>query len=450
MTTKVLEAELRIIGVDNTGRVFDNVAGKFDKLQGALNAGGSAAAKFGGAGVAAMNNVATAADRVDGILSQITKTLASGYILHKIVQLGRESEVAFAKLDDIRRMQAAAAGTAETPPALLEQQERLGRGATRFSDLEIAKAQLAVEQSGVALERVAPIIDQAKDFAVAMDATDLAQVAKHLVETGEALKQVGQASPAALQHLTDLETKLHLISGMKEEFIAGAMAQGGVAATAVGLSPASIMAMIKLMSSTGVEGDAAGTTIRLLTTKLAAPGQQGIEALASMGIDYRKFVTEGGLSPESFQAFMKRQGLKIKEIQPGSWAKIFADPKVMGNEEEFTKVVVAAAYGRLRDKKGKIKSSAIKTLTEDVQKYYAENVSKVDTEGLVEAMVAAHPTLEQLTALFGTLRAARSLPFLRDQVEYEQLKKQFENVPEGSPRKSRKSRKRGLAAPTAG
>jgi len=432
----VLEAEARISAVDATGPVFDNVAAKFDKLKGTLSSGGDAVTKFGGSGVAAMNDVGAAADRVDSTLTRIIGVLASGAILHKITALAEASALAYADLDDVRRMQAATAGTAEAPPALVEQARRLGRGATRFSEIDVSKAQLAVQQAGVAVDAVGPVIEGAKDFAVAMQATDLAQVAKHLVETRDALKQIGEESPAALQRLMDREVKLHQISGMSEEAIAAAYAQGGVTAAATGLSDASVAAMLALMARTGVTGEAAGTTLRLFLTKLAQPGKEGIEALGGMGIDYQKFTTEGTLTPEAFANFMARHGMIVTERQAGALAKIFANPEIMGSQDRFANEVINAAGATLRDKHGQIKREATKKLTEDVQKFYAEHIGKVDYEGLVEAIEAAHPTLAQLTPLFGTLRAARALPFLRDQTEYERVKALFENVPEGMPAKA--------------
>jgi len=116
------EAEVRIRAVDeNVQQVFDNVEGKVNKLSRAIGSGGDAVAKFGGHGVAAMNAVGNAADRVDTILTKITGMLASGYIVHKMAALAEESFLLTAKLDDARRRQEAVAG-GKMPAGFIEQQ----------------------------------------------------------------------------------------------------------------------------------------------------------------------------------------------------------------------------------------------------------------------------------------------------------------------------------------
>jgi len=421
-----LDSELRITAFDATGPIFDNIAGKVDKLKGSLGSVEGGVSKFGSSSVGALNNVHAAAERVDAMLGKIAATLASGYLLHKVEELGKESYLAFAKLDDIRRRQAATAGTPTAPPEFIEQQERLGRGATRFSDVEIGNAQLAVQQMGLSIADAARVVEGAKDFAVAMDASDLAQVAKHSVEAAEGLKELGQESPAAFEHLKDQMVKLHQLSGMSEEAIAAAYAATGPTVAATGLSAAAFEAMMTMVSRTGADP---GEILRMFLTKLQAPGEKGIEALGAMGIDYSKYTTEGRLTPESFKAFMHRHGMKVTERKPGVLAGALAG---MHSEEDLVKAVVAAAGDSLKDKHGEIKESAIKQLTKDAKEYYEENIAKVDVTGLIEAIQAKHPTLGQIEPLLGTRRAARALPFLTDQKEYERVKTQFENIPEGT------------------
>jgi hypothetical protein len=421
---KIIEAEARITAVDATGPILDNVAAKFNKLSGVLGAVEGGARKFGGAGVQAMNNVGAATDKVHESINRLVATLASGFVLHKIEQLGKESYLAFAKLDDIRRMQAATAGAAAAPPAFIEQQERLGRG-TRFTMEDVGKAQLAVQQAGLAVADAVRIVEGAADYAVAMDTSDLAQVTKHALEAAEGLKEVGQESPAAFERLKDQMVKLHQLSGMSEEAIAAAYAATGPTVAATGLSAAAFDAMMTMVSRTGADP---GEILRMFLTKLQAPGKEGIEALGAMGIDYKKFTTEGTLTPDSFKAFMHRHEMKVTERKPGVLAALLA--KVQ-SEQDFVDMVVGAAGESFKDKKGELIPGKIKQLAKDAKEYYAENIAKVDVTGLIEAIQAAHPTLGQIEPLLGTRRAARALPFLTDQKAYEEVKAQFEHIPEG-------------------
>jgi hypothetical protein len=373
-----------------------------------------------------MNNVGAAASQVEATLGKITGILASGFILHKVIELGKESERAYANLDDIRRKQAATAGADTAPPAFLEQQKRLGSGATRFTETDVAKAQLAVQQMGLSEAEAVRVVEGAPDYAVAMGASDLAQAAKDSVQAAEGLKELGGP---AFEYLKARMLKLHQVSGMSEEAIAAAYAAVGPTVASTGLSEPALAAMMTMTSRKGADP---GEILRMFLTKLMKPGDEGIEALAGMDIDYQKFVTEGTLTPESFKKFMHRHGMRVSEKQHGALAHLFANREIMGDEEKFTKEVIAAAGPSLRDKNGEIKESAIKELTKDVKKFYAEHIGKVDVTGLIAAIEAKHPTLDQLEPLIGSRRAAKALAFLTDPKEYERVKTQFENIPEGT------------------
>ncbi len=428
MAQKIIEAEARITAVDATGPVFDNVAGKFNKLSGALNSIGGSAMKFGGTGVAALNNVGAAADKFGASISKMGTLLASGYLLHKITELRNESLHLFAKLDDIRRMQAAVAG-GTTPPAFIEQQERLGRGANKFTEADFANAQLRLQRRGLSNADVTRVVEGATDFAVAMDASDLGQVAKDLVEAAEGLKELGQESPAAFEHLKGRLVKLHQLSDMSEEVIHAAYAAAGPTVASTGLSEAAFAAMMTMAYRQ--TGEDPGEILRMFLTKLMAPGKEGIEALGAMGIDYSKYTTEGQLTPDSFKAFMARHDVKVTERKGGMGPTLAAMLAGVHGERDLVNAVVDAAGPSFRDKHGEIKEAAVKQLAADAKKYYAEHIARVDVTGLIAAIEAKHPTLDQLEPLIGTRRAAKALPFLTDQKTYDQLKAQFENIPEG-------------------
>jgi hypothetical protein len=422
---RLIEAEARITAVDATGPVFDNVAAKVNKLHVALDQVGGSAMKFGGVGVRAMNDVGTAAEKVDATISKIGAALASGYLLHKIAELGREAALAYANLDDVRRMQAAALG-GQVPPALLEQQQRLGRGATRFSQTEIAKAQLEVMQEGIDPGLVAPIIDIAKVYAPAVGAGgNLPEAAKHLAQMTEALKQVGQEGaqlPAAVSRIADMAVKMHQIGGMSEADVSEAFTQGGVAAIAAGLSPATFAALITTAHRTGLGGGAAGMGVRMMVSRLLAPGKKGLDALEDMGIDYDAFAKGKGLSQEGLQKHLAGQfGPELAEKMAASTTDVFADEDAMGNKKEFVERMFDAISPDKKD---------AKALTKALESYYKSAIEGVDVEGLLKALEGKPAS--KIIPLFGARAAGRVIPFLRDQEQLEQLTGQYATVKEGT------------------
>ena len=115
-----------------------------------------------------------------------------------------------------------------------------------------------------------------------------------------------------------------------------------------------------------------------------------------------------------------------------SVASIFADPAIVGDRSLFIqKMFEALAPGFGTGKGGKMKASDAKRLTKAISDYYTDSVGKVDSEGLLRAIMGAHPTLAQLNELFGYRQGARIDAALRDLDLFNNYENQIANVPQG-------------------
>lgn len=425
MAEKMLQAELVVTAKDATGAALEAVSGKLAKL-------GAAAKAVAGAPVRAMRQISTAAAAADKTMAKVGGALAGGYVASKIAGVSRDVLTTYRKFDDLVRYQRAILGlTPEEQKPFIDQAIHAG-ASTRYNDLQVIEAQLDLAQRGVQRDFIRPIVDAAMQYGQAMNA-ELPEAAKTiegiLFSTGKHLED-GNTALQVAKHTVNEAVKLAKIGGLDNDDIRGFFKYAGLAGSTAGLSDESIGAMAALMRRSNIGGEEAGVAVRAVAGRLVGPTQQGIAALAAMGIDYGKFTSlPGGLSASNFQTFM---ALKFGSAVGGRMAahvgKILADPDVLGSESEFIKQIYGATHGQFG--KGKLRAADANKLTKAITDYYKLSVGKVDSDGLLRAMLGAKPTLGQVNALFGQKQGARVMAFMEDAAKFDEYYNKLKETPQ--------------------
>jgi hypothetical protein len=424
-----LEAQAVIKAKDETGAVIEQVTSKLKKLAQATRAVGSAP-------VNSLQQAARIADRADHVVGKVSRAIAGGYAAAKVAQIGGNVVETYKTFDDLRRYQKAILGlTDDQQKPLIDQAIRMG-GTSRYNDLQVIEAQLSLAQRGVQLNLIQPIVEAAKEYGQAMNA-ELPEAAKTiegiLFSTGKVLGDGVDALKVA-RHVADEAVKMAKIGGYSDEDLKEFFKFGGLSGSTAGLSDQSIESMGALMHRANIPGSEAGVAVRAIAGRLVAPTKEGLDALAAVGIDFNKFTSmPGGLSASNLESFMtQRFGHRLSAKGRGGVADILADPEVVGNRSEFiSRMFEALSPGFGKGKGGKMRPQDARELTKGISDFYKESVGKVDSEGLLRAIMAANPTLAQMDALFGQKQGARALAAMRDVARFNEYYDKLKNVPEG-------------------
>lgn len=429
VTTTNLTTQLAIKALDETGDIPERVAGKFRRMARAINQ--AAAAPVG-----ALRSAAVAAERIDRTTARLGAAVAAGYAASKVAAIVRNVADVGEKYDDLVRYQRAVMGISpDQQKPLIDQAIKLG-GSTPFNDLQVLEAQLSLAQRGIQEKFIIPIIDAAKNYAQAMN-TDLPAAAQAvegmLFSTGKVITDAKEAAEVS-QRAVDEMAKAAKISGFSDDDMRQYVKYSGLAGSTAGLSDAAILALGALMHRANIPGDEAGVATRALAGRLVAPTGFGLDALAAMGIDFNRFTSiPGGLSPANLQTFMTQKfGRNISGAGMAHVAAIMANPEIVGDRSQFiAKMFDALAPGFGHGRGGKMRAQDSKKLTMAISDFYKDSVGKVDSEGLLRAIMAAHPTLGQLNDLFGQKQGARIDAALRDLDRFNDYENQIAHVPAG-------------------
>lgn len=425
---RVIESEARIIARDATGNTFEAVAGKVNKLSAAMK-------NVGNSSVGMVGNVAQGMAKVDSMIGKLAKSLVAANIAHKMVSIADGVSKTFAQFDDLVRYQRAIAGlTVEMQKPFIDQAVK-GGATTKYNDIQWIEAQNSLIGRGINKDFVRPIVEAAANYGQAMN-TDLTQAATAvegvLFSTGKHLETMADALAAA-HRAVDVMVKLAKIGGLSNEDITEGIKYAGLSGSTAGLSDESIGAMLALMHRSNIAGNEGGVAIRAVAGRLVSPTKKGVEALASMGIDYNSYVHGATLSAGSFQNFMAlRFGQKLGGAMARNIGKLFEDPEVTGSGAEFTTKVFDATKGLLTGgKHGKVTAQDSEKLAKSIRDYYKLTAAGVDSEGLLRAIIAAHPTLGQVNAFVGEKQGGRAIAFMRDLALYDDYVKKLREAPEG-------------------
>lgn len=438
-----LQAEAIITAKDETGAVIEGVTGKLKKLGAAVRAVGSAP-------VQALQASARAADRADHVVNKVGRAIVGTYIASKVTEVGAGVIDSYAKLDDLLRYQRAVMQISEQQQQpMLKQAMELG-ASTPYDALQVAEAQLALAQRGIKEDLILPIVKSATEYAQAMS-VELPQAAQTveglLFSTGQVVTD-GTAALAAAKRAVDQMAKAAKISGMSDEDLREGIKFSGLAGSTAGLSNATILASLALQKRANIPGSEAGVAIRALAGRLVAPTKEGLDALAAMGIDYNKYTSlGGGLSAGNLNEFMaQRFGHHLSNKGIANVARIFGDPEILGDRDKFVSAMFDAlrpGFGKGRGRK--MRPQDARELTKAISDYYKNSVEHVQSEALLHAIMAAHPTIGQLNEIFGQKQGARIMAIMRDQERFEQYEHAIAEAPEGFAESIAEERQGGFA-----
>jgi hypothetical protein len=424
---RVIEAEARITGKDLTGNTFTAIEGKVNKMSAAMKNVGSSSLQM-------VSGVTQGMAKVDSVIGKLAKSLVAANIAHKMTSIAEGVSKTFAQFDDLVRYQRAIAGMTQAQQKPFIDQAVRGGGSTKYNDIQWIEAQNSLLGRGVNKEFVRPIVEAASQYGQAMN-TDLVSAATAvegaLFSTGKHLETFSEAIQVST-HAVDFMVKLAKIGGLNNEDITQAIKYGGLSGSTAGLSDETLGAMWALMHRSNIGGAEAGVATRALAGRLVAPTKKGVEALASMGIDYNQYVHGAVMSPSSFGNFMAlRFGQKLGAGMSQRVGKVFEDPEVTGNAAEFTTKVFDVVKGSFAGGKKGMKAQDSEKLTKAIRDYYKISSGGVDSEGLLRAIIAAHPTLGQVNAFAGEKQGGRLIAVMRDLALFEEKYRQLKEAPEG-------------------
>ncbi len=400
---KVIEAEARISASDKTGDVFATVAKKVQRL-------GEASQKVNGrvsATVARMGKVMDAA-----------VPIAAAATAHKARDLARHVVETYREFDDVRRYQKAVMGLSdEAQKPFLEQARRLGTN-SQFSANQVLEAQLDLAQRGVKQEFIVPMIEQAKNYAAAMNVSlpDAAKTLEAIIfSTGKHIESAGEAF-AVMEKTVNMSVKLAKIGGLDNEDIKGAFKFGALSGSKAGLSDELMGSAFALMRRSGIEGSEAGVAVRAMASKLMSPTRSGLMALNAMGIDYNKFQKmPGGLSVDNFGKSVQTElGTTISAKNRKRLEDVFNNSEIVADRNQFTAAVTDILKDQFVNKKGKVDAASAKKIAKVAGAFHKLSAENIDAMGLLMAIAEANPNMAQLNALFTSQQAGRISTVVRN------------------------------------
>lgn len=421
---RILKGEVVISAEDATGSVFAQLEAKTARLRQQVGALSGVVGR----------GLPASLEKLDRSMSKMGAAIAGGYAVAKVSQaLGKVVEI-YKSFDDIVRYQRAITGmTPEQQAPFITQATHLG-ATTPYNDIKVLQAQLDLMQRGVKTEFVGPITEMAADYAQAMNA-ELPEAAKTiegiLFSTRKHIEDGNQALAVA-HHTVDYAVKLAKIGGLDNEDVTQLFKYAGLSGSTAGLSDESIGAMAALMRRSNIRGDEAGVAIRSIAGSLVSPTQKGQAALLSMGIDWSKFLQmPGALSVDRLDMLMKQNlGKQIPASMRGRLAAALSNPELLGDQATFVAKLSELLGPMFAGGKRKGAQDSEK-FAKTVQQFYKNAAKSVDSEGLLRAIIQAHPTLAQANALFGQKQGARALAAMSDPKLFHEFFEKLKETPEG-------------------
>ena len=335
--------------------------------------------------------------------------LGGGYALHKGREAGRVVLQKSGEFDyAIRRQRAFADLTQdEQSRILIPQAERIGAD-TKFTNADIVEAQTTVANRLPAHMKnaatIAPLVGQMKNYALSMKGTSMDDAAQavtgFLLSTGKDISTPDKAD-AESRRASNLLLRMSKLGAMSHDDVMPFVQRGVSAGRIAGLSDETMAALAIGMKRSNISGDQAGTALRTLSSKLVAPTNKGLAALATAGIDYNQYTKmPGGLSVDGLEAKFKQDfGKSFTPAIRESLSEALSDEDIIGDRGRFTEAVTDAVSSLFTPKKdGKMRASDRQALSKKVGEFHKFSAESVDSEGLLMAILRRDPTLAVLNA----------------------------------------------------
>ncbi|WP_336801728.1 phage tail tape measure protein [Kaistia sp. MMO-174] len=334
-------------------------------------------------------------------------SVAGVYVGYKARELGKDAIVSAADFDIGVRRQRAYTGTSQEDQdnLLIPQAKRIGQE-TQFSNLDIVESQTSVMQRlppSLPRAKVAyGITEEVKNYALAMQAdmkTSAEGITAFLQQTQKDISTQEKAVKEA-RRATNMMIKMAKIGGMSDEDIQNYFSYAGPSATIAGLSDTTLGALGVGLRRSGFRGDVAGVALRSFSSKLVAPTKKGLAALDSMGINFDDYTSAPErMTTDAIGGALKRNFGKALSDEAAAFIEAALDnPDIVNSRDDFTATMleaVAPMFGG--DKMGAKDRNSLAKMFGD---YHKLSVGSVDTEGLLNAILASNPSLAQLNAFF--------------------------------------------------
>lgn len=341
-------------------------------------------------------------------------TIASGagvVAAHKGKKIGLDAVSSAAEFDiAVRKQREFTDINAQIQAGLLAQAKRVGQE-TQFSNIDVVKAQTASMQglpAGFGPELKAAvaegIVENVRNFATLME-TDLKDGAEtirsYLQATGKDISTKEKALAEA-NRATNQMVKMAKLGGMSGEDVAQFVKYAAASSTSAGLTTDSLLSLGALARRGGLRGDEAGVFMRATANKLVSPTKKGLAAYNAAGIDHSSFVKmPDRLSTSALEGqFRLDMGKGFTPAIRKRIDKINADKTLLADQGRYVAAVTSAVEPMLGKKKnGQVRASDRQVAAKAAGNYYKVGAQSVDTEGLLDALMSANPTLAQLNAI---------------------------------------------------
>ncbi|MGX9979622.1 phage tail tape measure protein [Methylobacterium fujisawaense] len=354
----------------------------------------------------------------------------------KIDATAKAAEHTYAEFDmEIRRQVAMAGLTKEERSSRINQAVRLG-GASTFNDIQVLHAQRTLAGRGVRKDLVEPFVEEILNYAQAMN-VELPSAAKTLegivFSTNQHIEDAATATKVMRRNV-DLAVKTAKVGGLEDHDIQAAFKMGGATSTGAGFSIETMDTIFALLRKSGYSGEEAGTAARGISSKFIAPSKQGLTALDAMGVKYQNFVRmPDALNADRLGSSVKRTfGKDMSPRQMQRLQALMNDPDALLDRDKFT----ASATGIIgqsfdKNKKGQLKAADAHAIAKMVGDFYKMAAESVDTEGLLRAVINAHPTQAQLNALVTREHGGKLGSIAQKPELFDEYRKKIADTPEG-------------------
>ena len=178
------------------------------------------------------------------------------------------------------RVQAVTNSSVETMKLLTEQARALGRS-TEFNAKQVADAQYYLGLAGWKTEAILAATPHLLQLAIA-GGTDLARAADIISDDMTAMGIAIDKSGKSVQKFADVFASTMSNSNTTIEMMGETMKFAGTIAGTLGYSMEDVALAIGLMANNGTKASEAGTALRAMMTRLAAPPKEAAEAFAQI------------------------------------------------------------------------------------------------------------------------------------------------------------------------
>lgn len=178
------------------------------------------------------------------------------------------------------KVQAVTGADDQTMEKLAEQARALGR-ATEFNAKQAAEAQYYLGLAGWKQEAILAATPNLLRLAIA-GGTDLARTADIISDDMTAMGIAVDAEGKSVQRFSDIFAATMSNSNTTIEMMGETMKYAGTTAGTLGYSMEDVALAIGLMANNGIKASEAGTSLRSVMTRLAAPPKEAAEAFAQI------------------------------------------------------------------------------------------------------------------------------------------------------------------------